>query len=77
MAWLHSDWITECDLKDRERKLRLHIKEVSDVVTTKVMSDGTLYDPTTNKDYLDSLYKRLDEVAGGGSRITRGRVVAK
>ena len=77
MAWTNSNWITQTTVADRETSLRLHIQEVSDAISSRMMSDGTSIDPTTLVTYHKSLTDELKSIQGGGSRMTRGRILKK
>lgn len=57
MAWTYSDWITTSDATARLTQLRLHIKEVTDVLQ-KPRSQGAL-DQQMSRFELDSYITRL------------------
>jgi len=75
MAYTYSDWITQTSVSGKLTRLRLHIQEVSDLVTASVGSDGTNYNPNVLNEYLRDL--RADErrlANRAGPRVTRSRV---
>ena len=81
-VWDYSDWITyEQSNSLRLSRLRLHIQEVSDFISTGSYSKGGRnLDKKFLQDYLDTLFeKEKDENSVGGSSngnqsaFTRGR----
>ena len=82
MAWDYSDWILEPTIEQRWTKFLIHYNEVSNAISAKVQSDGTMVDPTTVLEYFKLLNEKKNELDpggdtghGGGSRITRGRII--
>lgn len=63
MAHVYSDWITYDDGSDAQRvRLKLHMQEISDLITATVSSDGDSRDASQLVAYLAQLrsdYERL------------------
>lgn len=87
MAYTYSDWVTQTTRSTRITRLRLHIQEVSDLISAKQQFGERDYDPEVLQRYYDSLTEqlaKLDPTGTGGSTtddpryqagITRGRPV--
>ncbi len=77
MAWTYSDWDGEATTAAKLAKLILHIQEVTDAIDRKMMSDGTAVDPAPLVELRKDLRIDRNRLAGGGSRLTRGRIIKK
>jgi len=58
VAWTYADWISNTG-QTRLDRLRLHVQEVSQVMTAATSADGVSYNPATLVPYLEGL--RRDE----------------
>lgn len=83
-VWTYSDWITfDQDSSSRLTRLRLHIQEVSDFISTGNYSKGGRnLDKKFLQDYLDTLFKKeaAETTVSGGSTgkaaaFTRGKLL--
>lgn len=81
-AWTYSDWVTKASNDaDRLTRLRSHIQEVSDYISTGDESvEGATHQKGYLQTYLDKLHQLeakerglLDQVGGKSSTFTRGR----
>ena len=75
MAWQYSDWVTVTTASSRLAQLRLHIQEVSNALTAGYQSDGTSYNPSHLRQYLQDLHKMETPLANSasGNRVARTR----
>ena len=82
MAWEFNDWITKTTAEIRWLTFLQHMEEVGNAIDSRTQSDGTTIDPSVVLEYYNTLSDKKSSLDpggttghGGGSRLTRGRIL--